>query len=206
VVVTQHFPSQKTTEKTVVETDSTAAFINSIGDTASQIGQEYNLHASVLIAQAVLESSNGRSALSQAPYYNLFGIKGAYDGNFVTMATWEDDGAGNVYQIDADFRSYPSYTESLYDYASLLTTDTYAGAWKSNTVSYADATAALTGLYATDTSYADKLNAIIESYGLTAYDTGVAMQDSDYVWNDYRGAYTDAETLEIDQAWAAMFQ
>lgn len=36
--------------------------------------------------------------------------------------------------------------------------------------SFQDATAALTGRYATDTAYADKLNALIEQYGLTSYD------------------------------------
>ena len=37
--------------------------------------------------------------------------------------------------------------------------------------SYKDATAALTGVYATDTTYGDKLNSIIEQYQLTIYDT-----------------------------------
>ncbi|WP_369598788.1 glucosaminidase domain-containing protein, partial [Enterococcus sp. S86.2] len=37
---------------------------------ASQIAQENDLYASVMIAQAVLESGNGSSVLAQAPYYN----------------------------------------------------------------------------------------------------------------------------------------
>lgn len=87
------------------------------------------------------------------------------------MTTWEDDGAGNTYYIDQAFRAYPTIADSLYDYANLLSSDIYAGARRSNTLSYQDATAALTGLYATDTSYNWKLNNIIETYGLTAYDT-----------------------------------
>ncbi|TYK92997.1 N-acetylmuramidase, partial [Streptococcus pyogenes] len=169
------------------------------------------LYASVMIALAILESSNGQSGLSQAPYYNFFGIKGAYYGSSVTMSTWEDDGAGNNYTIDQPFRAYPSIADSLYDYANLLSSNLYAGARKSNTLSYQDATAALTGLYATDTSYNLKLNNIIETYGLTAYDVtnasdqGVSLAGAGYVWNEYRHNYTDAETLAIDEAWAQRF-
>ena len=52
---------------------TTTAFIDNIGETARQIGQDYNIYASVLIAQAILESNSGQSGLSQAPYYNFFG-------------------------------------------------------------------------------------------------------------------------------------
>ena len=191
-----------------IASSSTRHFIDEIGPTASTIGQERDLYASVMIAQAILESSNGKSSLSQAPYYNFFGIKGAYNGSSVTMSTWEDDGNGNAYTIDQAFRAYPSIADSLNDYADLLSSSTYIGARKSNTLSYQDATAALTGLYATDTSYNLKLNNIIATYGLTAYDvanssaqeTGLAT--SGYVWNEYRRNYTDAETLAVDEAWA----
>ncbi|HEL0648514.1 glycoside hydrolase family 73 protein [Streptococcus equi subsp. zooepidemicus] len=193
-----------------VSTSSTQAFIEEIGATASVVAQERDLYASVMIAQAILESANGKSALSQAPYYNFFGIKGAYNGSSVTMTTWEDDGAGNTYYIDQAFRAYPTVADSLYDYANLLSSDIYAGARKSNTLSYQDATAALTGLYATDTSYNWKLNNIIETYGLTAYDTVnnqaqealAAASSLTSVWNPYRKSYTDTETLAVDKAWA----
>lgn len=48
--------------------------------------------------------------------------------------------------------------------------DFYKGAWKSETDSYEEATAFLTGRYATDTQYDEKLNALIEAYALTSYD------------------------------------
>ena len=47
----------------------------------------------------------------------------------------------------------------------------YVGVHRSQTKSYKDATAALTGVYATDITYGDKLNSIIEQYQLTIYDT-----------------------------------
>lgn len=186
---------------------TTTAFIDSIGETARQIGQDYNIYASVLIAQAILESNSGQSGLSQAPYYNFFGIKGSYNGNSVTMRTWEDDGTGNTYEIDEPFHSYGSLSDSLADYAALMTSSTYSGTWKSNTSSYADATQTLTGTYATDSLYASKLNSIIAYYGLTIYDQAPVTQatgsSSGLVWNSYRGSYTDAETLSIDVAWAS---
>ena len=176
---------------------TTTAFIDSIGETARQIGQDYNIYASVLIAQAILESNSGQSGLSQAPYYNFFGIKGSYNGNSVTMRTWEDDGTGKTYEIDEPFRSYGSLSDSLADYAALLTSSS----------SYADATQALTGTYATDSLYASKLNSIIAYYGLTAYDQAPVTQatgsTSGLVCNIFRGSYTDAETLSIDEAWAS---
>ena len=33
-----------------------------------------------MIAQAILESDSGRSALAKSPNHNLFGIKGAFEG------------------------------------------------------------------------------------------------------------------------------
>lgn len=204
----QHSTKAVVAESSETSDIATVDFIASIGETARQIGQDRDLYASVMIAQSVLESSSGQSALSQSPYYNFFGIKGSYNGNSVTMLTWEDDGNGNTYEVDQAFRSYDSLSDSLNDYANLLSWDLYSGTWKSNTTSYQDATAALTGLYATDTSYADKLNALIEQYGLTAYDEPASTEEetnsednSDHVWNEYRGSYTTAAILAEDEAW-----
>lgn len=99
---------------------TTISFIQTIGESARQIAAQNDLYASVMIAQAILESNSGQSKLSQAPNYNFFGIKGDYKGQSVTMQTWEDDGNGNSYTIDAQFRSYGSLEESLQDYAQFL--------------------------------------------------------------------------------------
>ncbi|HBA1104967.1 TPA: autolysin, partial [Enterococcus faecium] len=55
----------------------------------------------------------------------------------------------------------------------------YSGAWKSNTRSYTEATAWLQGRYATDTSYASKLNNLIATYNLTQYDSGSSAGNGD---------------------------
>lgn len=187
-----HYTANMTTEK----------FIASIGEEARQIGQEHNIYASVMIAQAILESGSGSSGLSQAPYNNLFGIKGVWtdkDGNkhFVNFNTQEDDGSGNLYTINDSFRAYNTTSDSLEDYARLLT-DTengmgnyYTGTWKSNTRSYEDACNALQGTYATDTSYASKLKGIIEAYDLTRFD-----EKLDY---ELDGEIYDPESKEADE-------
>ncbi|MGT2929475.1 glucosaminidase domain-containing protein [Streptococcus dentasini] len=177
-------------------------FVNQIGEDARNIAQDHDLYASVMIAQAILESNHGTSKLGSEPNYNLFGIKGDYKGDSATFQTWEDDGKGNAYKIDAQFRKYPSYTQSLEDYADLLSQNLYADTHKSNTRDFQEATQTLTGLYATDTSYNTKLNHIITLYHLTDYDQPVSFYKPGLTYNVYRQSYTSAGTLRQDNSWA----
>ena len=166
----------------VVEASTAASqFLRNIIPAAQNVARGKDIYASVMIAQAALESGWGTSTLSKAPNHNLFGVKGSYNGQSVNMQTLEDSGGQNYYSIHANFRKYPSYQESLEDYADKIVNGIsgaplfYSGAWKSKTNSYQDATAYLTGRYATDTAYASKLNRIIEQFGLTKYDTETAV-------------------------------
>ncbi|RLK62601.1 LysM peptidoglycan-binding domain-containing protein, partial [Atopobacter sp. AH10] len=153
-------------------------FVNALVPSAQRVARSNDLYTSVMIAQAALESGWGNSTLAKAPNYNLFGVKGSYNGQSVSMKTLEDAGGQNYYQITANFRKYPNYEASLNDYAKILTGDRegdwrsnyYRGARRSNTKTYKDATAWLTGRYATDSAYGSKLNSIIESFNLTAFD------------------------------------
>ncbi|OQO54999.1 N-acetylmuramoyl-L-alanine amidase, partial [Enterococcus hirae] len=159
--------------------ESVESFIRKIGESARKIGQENDLYASVMIAQAILESASGQSQLAQAPNYNLFGIKGTHNGKGVSFATQEDLGDGTLYTTQATFRQYENYEDSLNDYAQLLkegltgNSHFYDGVWKANAKTYQEATKFLTGRYATDTSYDKKLNGLIETYDLTKYDKEV---------------------------------
>ena len=177
---------------------TTKAFINVIGEDAREVAGTNNLYASVMIAQAILESASGNSTLASAPNYNLFGIKGNYKGASANFLTSEDNGSGSMYTIRSDFRKYPSYKESLEDYVKLLRGGTdfnnsfYNGTWKSNTKTYKDATNFLTGKYATDTSYSGKLNGLIDAYNLTQYDE---LKDKP---NDKKAAETKS-TLGLDK-------
>ena len=51
--------------------DPTEAFISQIGESARQLGQENDLYASVMIAQAILESGSD-SLVWLYPHYNLW--------------------------------------------------------------------------------------------------------------------------------------
>ena len=174
----------------VVEASTAATqFLRNIIPAAQNVARGKDIYTSVMIAQAALESGWGTSALSKAPNHNLFGVKGSYNGQSVNMQTLEDSGGQNYYSIQADFRKYPSYQESLEDYADKIVNGIsgaplfYSGAWKSKTNSYQDATAYLTGRYATDTAYGSKLNRIIEQFGLTKYDTETAVNMAEEIAN-----------------------
>lgn len=160
-----------------IEEDLSAEqFIGAIGETARKLASENDLYASVMLAQAILESNKGQSGLASEPNYNLFGIKGKYKNQSITLKTKEDDGNGNLTTILDEFRKYPSYEASMQDYANLLrngvswNNEFYHAAFKSNTSSYRDVTSFLTGTYATDSKYEQKLNQLIEQYDLTQYD------------------------------------
>lgn len=161
-----HFEKNETVE----------SFIEKLGEPARKIGKEKDLYASVMLAQAILESASGSSSLAKAPNYNLFGIKGTHNGKSVSMATQEDLGNGTLYTTQSGFRVYENYEDCFNDYATLLTegisgdSNYYAGALKSNAKTYQEATKFLTGRYATDTQYNQKLNGLIETYDLTQYD------------------------------------
>lgn len=170
--VARHYSEGLTTEK----------FISLVGESARTIAAENDLYASVMIAQAILESASGNSTLAQAPNNNLFGIKGTYHGNSVQLPTREDDGTGATYTIMSDFRQYETVDESLSDYADLLSNsmgDFYAGARKSNSDSFVDACDFLVGRYATDIFYSEKLQDLIETYDLTRFDVPLTYELAD---------------------------
>ncbi|MEK4946439.1 LysM peptidoglycan-binding domain-containing protein [Carnobacterium sp. FSL W8-0810] len=170
-------PTPSKTNDSIANATTPAGFVNAIASYAKQVAAKNDLYASVMIAQAALESGYGSSKLATSPNYNLFGIKGSYNGNTVTMYTSEWSSSTGWIYIPQNFKKYPSYAESLQDNANLIKNGTswdhgyYSGAWVSNSSNAFEATAWLQGRYATDPTYASKLNAIINAYNLTQYDT-----------------------------------
>lgn len=177
--------AQFVSEQPENETQPSSEFLRQASTYAQQVASSNDLYASIMIAQAILESGWGGSTLAKAPNYNLFGIKGNYNGQSVTMSTLEYE-KGKWITINAQFRKYPSFKESFEDNARVLKTTSfqngvyfYSGAFKSNTSSYKDATLWLKGRYATDPNYNVSLNNLIETYNLTKYDTpSVNAQDT----------------------------
>ena len=147
------------------------SFLNTIGPVAQQVAQENGIYASVMIAQAALESGWGNSALSTQGH-NLFGVKWNGTGNYVTMPTQEYYG-GQWHTINAKFQSYNSYYDSLTGYAQLIKNN-FPNSTRANAATPQIAAANLKygvyGSYATDPNYANSLDRMISDYGLTRYD------------------------------------
>lgn len=175
---------------------TTEMFIAIIGEQARQLAQDNDLYASVMIAQAILESGSGNSKLAQAPNFNLFGIKGFYEGDSVVMRTTEYDSHGEPYTLLARFRAYDGYADSLADYADLLANGLngfYSGAWKSNAETPAEACDFLEGRYATSPTYSEKLQDLIATYDLERFDKPLKWE---YV-DTYEKQAVDPETGEL---------
>lgn len=152
------------------------AFMAKVVPIAQQIAAKYNIYASVMLAQAIIESGWGKSDL--AVYANnLFGLKGSYNGSTYLVPTREwSNSLNDYYWINANFSKYPSYYESFADNGNKIRNGVswdssyYKGAWKENASSYKDATAWLQGRYATEPHYAEILNNTIATYNLSQYD------------------------------------
>lgn len=152
-------------------------FLNNVAPAARQVANARGLYASLMIAQAALESGWGGSYLSTAAY-NLFGVKWNGSGAYINLSTQEYYG-GAYHTVMARFQRYSSYTESLNAYADLICSH-FPRSTKAQASSYAVAAQNLRngvyGTYATDPSYASKLISVIERYNLTQYDTGTVMK------------------------------
>ena len=148
-------------------------FINKIGSMAHEDMQKTKILASLTIAQAILESNWGRSSLSVEPNNNLFGIKGEYNGNYVTLPTKEYEN-GRWVTINAKFKKYPSWRESIRDHSDLFNRlDRYKNLRGCTDYKLACRYVREDG-YATDPSYTNKLISLIETYNLNKFDTGTS--------------------------------
>lgn len=126
---------------------------------------------SISIAQALLESDWGRSDLA-VHANNLFGVKGDFKG-FGYLKNSTEIVNGKEVKVASWFKNYPSWEASMEDHLQ-----TFVGSeWRKNTykdaigeADYRKVAKALTGVYATDPAYGDKLVSIIKGYSLDKYD------------------------------------
>lgn len=156
-------------------------FIEVVGMYA-HLAKERGIYPSVMIAQALLESgADGSSGLAKESK-NLFGVKGSYQGEGQVWDTLEDEGNGQYYEIQDEFRHYDSYYEAIQDYLLQLTEDeryqhvVYATTPESQIRQIKKAG------YATDDFYVDKIIDVMDSYDL----------------RDYNEEQIDYDTLGID--------
>ena len=138
-------------------------------------GAKEGVLPSITAAQAILESGWGSSELAKAPNNNLFGIKDSEDwnGEIVTVPTQEYVN-GDYIKINAAFRKYTSWNDSVVDHAKFFTSTEWRKDNYRKVVNETDYRIAAQELknagYATDPSYAGKLISLIEAYKLYEWD------------------------------------
>lgn len=146
-------------------------FLNRIHDDVIDDMLLTKILASLTAAQALIESNKGNSGLT-VQCNNLFGIKGEYNGQSGTFWTTEYYN-GVATRVQAKFRKYPSWAESIADHSRLFTS---SKRYK-NLVGCTDYIQVCKNVkadgYATSPSYANTLINTINSYKLYLWDKEV---------------------------------
>lgn len=158
---------------------TSAEFVSYIGKQARKDMKKTGVLASVTTAQAILESGYGKSSLA-IQGNNLFGIKAKtswsskWNGKTYTKSTKEYIN-GRWITIKDAFRSYDSWSDSIYDHSQYLinakngSKARYPGIAKCK--SYKKATKIIkNGGYATAPNYDKVLCELIQRWNLTKYD------------------------------------
>lgn len=148
-------------------------FIKEIAPAAQNVQRSYGIRASLIMAQAILESNFGQSDLA-SKYNNLFGVKAGTTDRHIKLETKEYID-GKWITIKDDFAWYDSWSDSIIAHAKLMREGVD---WDKNLYedviaadNYKDAAKSIQEAgYATDPTYADKLIEVIEQYKLYEYD------------------------------------
>ncbi|MCL6442484.1 MAG: glucosaminidase domain-containing protein [Alicyclobacillus sp.] len=149
------------------------AFIESVAPAAVEFYKSHKFSAAVNIAQGCLESLYGTACPTAhgVNSHNLYGIKAdtSWRGPFVVVPTQEYIG-GRYVTIQAAFRAYPSYADSVTDHNNFfIDNPRYHNLFGMSYQQAANTIAAVDG-YATDPNYGAKLLSIIKMFGLQKYD------------------------------------
>ena len=178
-------PGKKTEDKTEPAKGQTPqeAFISKVGPMAKADMQKNGICAAVTLAQAILESGWGKSELA-VNAKNLFGMKKSLSGNTWPGSTWDGKRvyskdtkevySGNTVTVNAEFRVYDSWEQSVWDHSAYL-----AGAKNGSALRYKGlvgetdyrkaAQIIKDGHYATAPDYVEKICRIVEQYDLTRW-------------------------------------
>ena len=186
---------------------SDADVIEKVGPLFTEDQKKSGILASISLAQFILESGYGKSELAQNAN-NCFGMKKSLSGNTWSGTTWdgvsiytkktqEQNADGSYETITADFRKYPSVTESIADHSAYL-----LGAKKGQALRYAGisgmtdykkvAQLIKDGGYATSLTYVEKLCNIIERWNLTRFDVKIEAEEK--VWYRVRSSWSDSKS------------
>lgn len=145
------------------------SFIDKLVPGAKKGYADHNILPSLTLAQAILESNTGKSQLA-IKGNNLFGIKAdsRWTGKKINFPTKEFVN-GKEITVQAYFRVYDSYSESIDDHSKFLSTKRYEKV--RNAKEYKEAcTEIWKAKYATDPKYPEKLINMIEKNKLHEFD------------------------------------
>ena len=165
-------------------------YIEEWKDVALQNQKDYGIPASIIMAQALLESAAGKSELA-VNAKNHFGIKcsGAWMGG---VYYYDDDSKGEC------FRQYADAAESFRDHALFLQKPRYSTCFEIAIEDYEGWAYRLRECgYATDKLYAPKLIKLIEDYRLDALQPGGTRSSS-------RGQASSGPSAQRNQTKAAV--
>lgn len=167
--------------RTTRATASTVAhngFIAALAGAARASARTYHVPASVTLAQAILESGWGASALSAADH-NDFGIKclnGARGPLAIGCHTYSttECGGGRCRPTTASFRVYRSVADSVADHGRFLVVNRrYARAFAYRNNPNQFAVQLQLSRYATSPTYARSLQYLMRQYNLYRYDVHI---------------------------------
>jgi hypothetical protein len=147
------------------------SFIEKIGKYAQADYTSHKILPSLTIAQAILESSWGKSGLTKNAK-NLFGMKAgsSWKGKVYVAETKEEYVKGKVTVITSNFRKYSTLKDSVVDHGELLQASRYSKVKGESDYKKACKYIYEAG-YATDSKYTNQLITLIEMYNLDSYDT-----------------------------------
>lgn len=142
---------------------------------AMESEKKYGVPASLTIAQIIVESSgsygNGLSGLAYE-CKNLFGIKGKGPAGTKIYSTGEQTAGGASYTINAGFRKYHNFKESIMDHGELLASSYYSRYTRHAKNANEWARAIHKAGYATAVNYSDMLIKTMKQYNLYRFDNG----------------------------------
>lgn len=154
-------------------------FLNKIRSGAENTWVTFKILPSLVGAQAVLESGWGESSLATEAN-NLFGVKasGDWKGEVYRVPTKEFLN-GSWVTIDANFRKYKSWADSVTDHGNFFTESDFRKNNYKHLIGETDYKKAVHAIlppvatygYATDPNYATKIINIIEEHRLYEWDT-----------------------------------
>lgn len=152
-------------------TEDQTRFLVELAPVLQRFSSRTGLPASVLLAQAILESDWGRSALARV-HNNYFGInaKPRPNGSDAAHYTTTEYAHGQPRREKARFAHFDTLDAGLADYARILSLPLYARARAVAANPFAFAVELQRCGYATDPRYARKLALLMRRYKLTQYD------------------------------------